>query len=72
MAWRTNAKISLKSHRQRYEIVLGCLSLDRFFVFHLITWEEKMAMLATICAVGTAIGAVLFSLWMVKQLFTSN
>lgn len=31
-----------------------------------------MAMIATICAVGTAIGAVLFTLWMFKQLFASN
>jgi len=31
-----------------------------------------MAMITTICAVGTAIGAVLFSLWMLKQLFTSH
>jgi hypothetical protein len=34
--------------------------------------EEKMAMIATIFAVGSAIGAVLFSLWMLKQLFASN
>jgi len=31
-----------------------------------------MAMIATICAVGTAIGAVLFTLWMFKQLFVSH
>ncbi len=31
-----------------------------------------MAIIATICAVGTAVMAVLFSLWMLKQLFASN
>jgi hypothetical protein len=31
-----------------------------------------MAIIATICAVGTALGALVFSLWMIKQLFTSN
>ena len=31
-----------------------------------------MATIATIFSVGTAIGAVLFSLWMLKQLFTSR
>jgi hypothetical protein len=31
-----------------------------------------MAIIATICAVGTALGALVFSLWMLKQLFTSN
>jgi len=41
-------------------------------VFNLVTREKKMAMIATICAVGTAIGAVLFSVWMLKQLFASN
>lgn len=34
--------------------------------------EEKMALITTICAVGTAIGAVFFSLWMVKQLFAKQ
>ncbi len=31
-----------------------------------------MSIIATVCAVGTAMVAVLFSLWMLKQLFTSN
>jgi hypothetical protein len=31
-----------------------------------------MAIIATIAAVGTAIGAVVFSLWMLKELFTSH
>lgn len=31
-----------------------------------------MAIIATTCAVGTAIAAVIFSMWMLKQLFTSN
>jgi hypothetical protein len=31
-----------------------------------------MAFIATVCAIGTAIAAVLFSLWMLKQLFASN
>ncbi len=31
-----------------------------------------MAMITTIFAVGTAIGAVVFSLWMLKQLFTNH
>ena len=31
-----------------------------------------MALIATISAVGTFIAAVLFSLWMIKQLFTSK
>ena len=31
-----------------------------------------MAMIATACSVGTAIAAVLFSVWMIKQLFTSH
>lgn len=31
-----------------------------------------MAIIATICAVGTMIGAIVFSLWMLKQLFTSH
>lgn len=29
-----------------------------------------MALIATIAAVGTATAAVIFSLWMIKQLFT--
>jgi len=31
-----------------------------------------MAIIATVCAVGTAVMALLFSLWMLKQLFTGN
>lgn len=31
-----------------------------------------MALIATISAVGTFVAAVLFSLWMIKQLFTSK
>ena len=31
-----------------------------------------MAIIATVCAVGTAVLAILFFLWMLKQLFTSN
>jgi len=31
-----------------------------------------MAIIATISAVGTAIAALIFSLWMVKQLFVSH
>jgi len=39
----------------------------------LLSWEEKkMAIIATVCAVGTAIFAVLFSLWMLKELFTGK
>jgi uncharacterized membrane protein YciS (DUF1049 family) len=41
-------------------------------LYNLVTGEEKMAMITTIFAVGSAIGAVLFSLWMLKQLFASN
>ncbi len=31
-----------------------------------------MAIIATISAVGTALAALVFSLWMVKQLFSSK
>ena len=31
-----------------------------------------MAIIATVCAVATAAVAVLFSLWMLKQLFAGN
>ena len=31
-----------------------------------------MAIIATIAAVGTATGAIIFALWMVKQTFTGN
>ena len=31
-----------------------------------------MALIATVCGLGTAVGAVVFSLWMLKQLFASN
>jgi uncharacterized membrane protein YciS (DUF1049 family) len=31
-----------------------------------------MALIATVCAVGTAIGAVVFSVWMLKQMLASN
>jgi hypothetical protein len=31
-----------------------------------------MAIIATISAVGTMVGAILFSLWMVKQLFSGK
>lgn len=31
-----------------------------------------MALIATISAIGTFIAAVLFALWMIKQLFTSK
>jgi len=31
-----------------------------------------MAIIATISAVGTMLGAIVFSLWMVKQLFSSK
>jgi uncharacterized membrane protein YciS (DUF1049 family) len=41
-------------------------------LYNVVIGEEKMAMIATIFAVGSAIGAVLFSLWMLKQLFASN
>ena len=39
------------------------------------TWfsrEEKMAIIADIASIGTAAAAVVFSLWMLKQLFTSK
>lgn len=41
-------------------------------VFNLVKWGVKMATIATICAVGTAIAAVMFSLWMLKNLFIGN
>jgi len=41
-------------------------------MFYLATREKKMAMIATIFAVGTAVAAVLFSIWMLKQLFTTD
>ena len=31
-----------------------------------------MAFIADISAVGTAIGAIVFSLWLIKELFTSR
>jgi len=31
-----------------------------------------MAMITTIFAVGTAVAAVVFSVWMLKQLFTTH
>lgn len=31
-----------------------------------------MAIIATICAVGTFVGAVVFSLWLLTQLFSSK
>jgi hypothetical protein len=34
--------------------------------------REKMAMITTIFAVGTAVAAVVFSVWMLKQLFVSH
>jgi len=38
-----------------------------------ISWEEKkMAIIATVLSVGTAIVALAFSLWMVSQLFTKD
>jgi hypothetical protein len=42
-------------------------------MFNVISWEEKkMAFIATVCAVGTAIGAVVFSGWLLTQLFGSS
>ena len=34
--------------------------------------EKKMAIIADIASIGTAVAAVLFSLWMLKQLFTGK
>ncbi|KXS32313.1 MAG: hypothetical protein AWT59_1572 [Candidatus Gallionella acididurans] len=48
------------------------INLIHYSMFNLVIREDKMAMITTICAVGTAIAAVLFSLWMIKQLFASN
>lgn len=31
-----------------------------------------MALIATVAAIGTAIAAVMFSLWMLKELFASK
>jgi len=31
-----------------------------------------MAIIATISAVGTALGALIFALWMIKQTFSGN
>jgi len=43
------------------------------FEFNIILWGgEKMAIIATICAVGTAIFAILFFLWMLKELISSK
>jgi hypothetical protein len=48
-----------------------CASMIRITSdFNLVIPEAKMAMITTILAVGTAIGAVIFSVWLVKQLFT--
>jgi len=45
----------------------------RFLMFNVVTWEgKKMALIATIAAVGTATAAVLFFLWMIGQLFSSS
>jgi len=41
-------------------------------VFNQVKWGVKMAIIATISAVGTVIAAVLFSLWMIKNLFTGK
>jgi hypothetical protein len=32
----------------------------------------KMSYIADFSAIGTAIGAIIFSLWMLKQLFTNK
>jgi len=54
-------------------IVLGFYKIEQFQGFNItLLGGEKMAIIATICAVGTAIFAVLFSLWMLKELFTGN
>ena len=34
--------------------------------------ETKMALIATVVTLASAVGAVVFSLWMLKQLFASN
>ncbi len=34
--------------------------------------EEKMAIIVDVASIGTALGAVLFALWMLKQLFTEK
>jgi len=45
----------------------------RFLMFNLVTWEDKkMALIATIAAVGTATAAVLFFFWIGYQLFISS
>jgi len=65
-------KFSLKfpCMRKNYaRIRAACLVLN---VFIWLLGGMKMAIIATICAVGTAIAAVLFSLWMVKNLLTGN
>jgi hypothetical protein len=51
----------------------------RFALFGLVVFVQpsslgrrKMAIIADIASIGTAVVAVLFSLWMLKQLFTGK
>ena len=46
--------------------------IQNYVVFLLINWEFTMSLITTLISVGSALFAVLFSLWMVKELFASN
>jgi hypothetical protein len=49
-----------------------CYDYASYTLFILIIRETSMSIIATLCAVGTAAGAVFFTVWMLKQLFTGK
>ena len=51
-----------------YDLKKSQLMLCSIFIIR----EFKMSIIVSVISVGSAIGAVLFSLWVVKQIFTSN
>jgi len=54
------------------KIVLRFAPLASVVLFKLILGEEKMAIIADVASIGTALAAVIFSLWVIKQLFTGK
>lgn len=68
----SHVKFYLKTACRRKKLCYDSACFSFVVVFNLnLSGGEKMAIIADISAIGTAIFAVGFSLWMLKELFKS-
>jgi len=65
--------LALKNNCATIHSTKFCCCVQFVVVFNLVSREEKkMAIISDVAALGSVVFAAIFSLWLLKQLFTSN